>query len=120
MGWRKRSDLSWRVTTWELRRMGAGGLLLEELPSEERRRLGLSDDKVALRAKHVGQYGDHARAKRAGFKKGDIIVAVDGRTDPMSETDFLAYTVQEKLPGDRLELTVVRGKERKSFSFDVK
>lgn len=118
--WRRRSDLSWRVTTWELRRMGAGGLVLEDVPAEERRRLGLPPDTLALRAGHVGQYGDHARAKRAGFKKGDIIVAVDGRTDPMRETEFLAYTVQKKSPGDRLELTVVRDGERKSFSFEVK
>ena len=66
------------------------------------------------------EYGDHARAKRAGFEKGDIIVAVDGRTGPMTETDLLAYTVQEKMPGDRLELTVVRGGERKTLSFEVK
>ncbi len=119
-GWRKRGDLSWRVSTWELRRMGAGGLLLEELPEEERRRLDLPDGKLALRAKHVGEYGEHARAKRAGFEKGDIIVAVDGRTGPMTETDLLAYTVQEKMPGDRLELTIVRGGERKTLGFEVK
>lgn len=119
-GWRKRSDLSWRVTTWELRRMGGGGLLLEEVPAEDRPGLGLTGKTVAIRVKHVGQYGDHARAKKAGFRKGDIIVAVDGRTDPMRETDFLAYTVQNKLPGDRLELTVLRGRERKNLSFRVK
>jgi hypothetical protein len=119
-GWRKRSDLSWRVTTWELRRMGSGGLLLEDLPDEERRRLEIPDKKLALLVKHVGEYGDHARAKKAGVEKGDVIVAVDGRTDPMRETDLLAYTVQTKAPGDRLELTVLRGRERKNLSFQVK
>ena len=34
-GWR-RGDISWRTTTWDLRRMGLGGLWLEELTGEQR------------------------------------------------------------------------------------
>lgn len=119
-GWRKRSDISWRVTTWDLRRIGTGGLLLENLPDDERRRLGLAADKLALRAKHVGQYGDHATAKRAGFRKGDIIVGIDGRDAPMRETDFIAYTVQQKKPGDELRLSVLRDGKRKEMKFRLK
>ena len=35
-GWRRRGDLSWRVTSWGLRRIATGGLLLETLPEEAR------------------------------------------------------------------------------------
>src|SRR5690606_5095482 len=72
-GWRARSDISWRVSTWDLRRMGTGGLRLEELTDAERKEHGIAPGKLALRAKHVGQYGEHATAKRAGFEQGDII-----------------------------------------------
>lgn len=119
-GWRKRSDISWRATTWDLRRMGTGGLLLEDLTDADRRSAGLDPATLALRVKHAGEYGEHATAKNAGVRKGDIIISVDGRADPLRETDLIAYTVQKKLPGDGLELVVLRGKERKELKFLVK
>ncbi len=119
-GWRRRDDISWRVTSWELRRMGTGGMLLEEVPARERRRLRIGANELALRAKHVGQHGEHATAKRAGFRKGDIIVAVDGRTEPMRESDLFAYAVQQKKKGDTLKLTVLRYGERRELSFRLR
>ena len=119
-GWRKRSDISWRVSTWELRRMGTGGLLLEDLTDADRQSAGLAPGTLALRVKHAGEYGDHATAKNAGVRKGDIIIAVDGRSDPLRETDLIAHAMQKKLPGDGLELVVLRGKERKELKFLLK
>jgi hypothetical protein len=111
-GWRRASDISWRPTTWDLRRMGSGGLVLEQLPAEERSRAGLSASDLALRVTHVGEYGEHAVGKRAGFLNGDVLIAVDGQTRPMRETDLLAYAVQKKLPGDQLPVTVLRAGKR--------
>jgi hypothetical protein len=113
-GWRRRGDISWRVTTWDLRRMGTGGLLMENLAAAERKKSKLAGDRLALFIKHVGQYGAHAAAKRAGFRKGDIIVAVNGKNGAMTETDFLAYVLQNHKPGERVPVTVLRaGKEVK-------
>ena len=100
-GWRRASNISWRPTTWDLRRMGAGGLVLDDLADSERAKLGLAKDRLALLVKHVGEYGAHAVAKRAGFQKGDVIVAVDGQSTRLSETQFLARWLQEKSPGIR-------------------
>lgn len=111
-GWRRGSDISWRTSTWDLRRMGAGGLLLEELPADQRRKAELGDTDLALRAKHVGEYGEHAVAKRAGFQKDDIIFEFDGQSKRMSESDFLAYTMQKKMPGDEVPVSVLRGGQR--------
>jgi hypothetical protein len=111
-GWRRAGDLSWRPTTWDLRRMGAGGLVLEDLPAADRRKAGLDESALALRVKHVGEYGDHAVAKRAGFQKGDVIVELDGQGDHLTETGFLAYAVQKKMPRDQLAVTVLRGERR--------
>jgi hypothetical protein len=118
-GWRKRSTISWRATTWDLRRMGTGGLLLKDLTAEERQKAKLGSDVLGLRVEHAGEYGEHATAKNAGVRKGDIVVAVDGKTAPMSETDLIAYAVQSKLAGDRIELTVLRGSEQKTVSFKL-
>ncbi|MCA1657332.1 MAG: PDZ domain-containing protein, partial [Actinobacteria bacterium] len=115
-GWR-RGDISWRATTWNLRRMGLGGLWLEELTGEQREVAKLEGDVLALRVKHVGEYGEHAVAKRAGFQKGDILVSFDGRAGKMSETDLLAYALQKKRPGDEVAVTVLRNGKRETLRF---
>jgi S1-C subfamily serine protease len=112
-GWRRESDISFRVSTWELRRMGSGGLLLTDLGADERKTHKLPVHKLALFVKHVGEYGAHATAKRAGFQKGDVIVAIDSRRDRLSEGQFLEHTLALR-PGTRITATVLRdGKEIK-------
>ncbi len=118
-GWRKRCDISWRASTWDLRRMALGGLLLEDLLAEDRRSAGLKDGALALRVKHAGEYGEHAAARNAGVRKGDIIVEVEGRSDPLRETDLIARGVQSGMPGDKVRLTVLRGAERREVSFPL-
>jgi hypothetical protein len=109
--WRTHSDISFRASSWELRRMASGGLLLADLGDEQRKERNLPDDKLALFVKHVGEYGAHAVAKQAGFRKGDVIVAVNGKRDRLSESQFLAHTLAVR-PGTRINTTVLRdGKE---------
>jgi hypothetical protein len=108
-GWRRRGEISWRTTTWDLRRMGTGGLVLEETPDDVRRKLGLEPSSLALRIKHVGQFGPHAAARDAGFRVGDIVVKFDGHEDAWSESELLAHAVQRKKPRDRVPVTVLRG-----------
>jgi len=110
--WRRNSDISWRVTSWPLRRMGTGGLLFEPTSAEQRRKIGVDVAELALSVKHVGQYGAHAAAKKAGFKKGDIVVSFDGRTKAMSTSQLLAYTAQETKPGQEIPVVVMRGNRR--------
>jgi serine protease Do len=108
--WRRESDISFRATTWELRRMASGGLLLNDLGDDERNKRGIAADKLALFVKHVGEYGAHAAAKRAGFQKGDIIVAVDGKRDRLSEGKFLASGLA-LAPTSKVRATVLRGEK---------
>ncbi len=111
-GWRQRDDIAWRATSWDLRRMATGGLLFEDLPESDRDQAGLAESALALRIKHVGQYGEHAVGKQAGFQQGDILISVDGRSNQMTETDLLAYLVNVKRVGDRVPMTVLRGGEK--------
>ena len=116
-GWRRRDDISWRATSWDLRRMTLGGLLLEPLPEDSQRELKLPSDQLALRVKHVGQYGDHAVAKRAGFLKDDVLVAIDGDRSPLTESGLIAKLLQSKRPSDRITVTVLRGSQRLELVF---
>lgn len=110
--WRAAGDIDWRVSTWGLRRMATGGLSLEPATAQERTRAGVGSGEMALRVKNVGQYGAHAAAKNAGFKKDDILVSVDGRNDLIRESDVLRLGVQQKRPGDRVLAVVFRDGKR--------
>jgi len=100
--WRLKSDIAWRATTWDLRRMATGGLVLKDDPGTN----------LALRVDYVGQYNDHAAGKRAGFKKDDIIVRVDSETRPMTESELFRYLLQNKSKGDKVPVTVMRAGEK--------
>ena len=106
--WRRQSDIAWRTTTWDLRRMVAGGMVLQDSTVEERRAAKLPEDALALRVNHLGEYGDHAVAKRAGFKKDDILLNVDGQTSHLAESELFRYLLQRKMPGEEIPVTVLR------------
>jgi serine protease Do len=113
-GWRELDNISWRASSWGLRRMATGGLLLESLSAEDQKSAGLPDSPRRLRVKHVGQYGPHAAAKQAGFQVGDIILSFGERTDLERETDLLVYALRNFKPGEQVPVTVLRaGKEVK-------
>jgi hypothetical protein len=116
-GWRRLGNITWRATTWDLRRMGLGGMVADDLSADERRAVKLPEDAMALKVRYLGEYGEHAVAKRAGLLKGDVVVAFDGHTGRMSESELLAYTVQRKRPGDEVAVTVIRDGARKSLRF---
>jgi len=111
-GWRNRSDISGRVGTWGMRGMASGGLLLVDLTDEERSERGLGKSEMALFVKHVGEYGSHAAAKKAGFQKGDVIVALDGAAGRVTESELIGRLLQKHLPGEQLKATVLRGQQR--------
>jgi serine protease Do len=103
-GWRRRGNLSWRATSWDLRRMTTGGLVLEELSSEEKTAARIDAAGLALRVKYVGQYDEHAAGKNAGFLKGDIL---------------MAKLVNTRFPGDLVAVEVLREGARKSLKLPI-
>ena len=42
------------------------------MTAEDRKEAEVSETGMALKVKHVGQYGAHAAAKNAGFQKDDV------------------------------------------------
>jgi putative serine protease PepD len=49
-------------------------------------------------------------ADQAGLKSGDVIVAVDGA--PVTSADELIVAIRKHVPGQRLQLTYLRGGSR--------
>ncbi|HND53030.1 MAG TPA: Trx7/PDZ domain-containing (seleno)protein, partial [Pirellulaceae bacterium] len=111
-GWRRRDDIAWRASSWELRRYALGGLYLKTIDDDLREELEIKPDTMALRAQHVGEYAPHDRAKRAGLRKGDIILSFDGRTDFARETDLLVYALAQYQSGKKFEIDVLRDGQR--------
>ena len=117
--WRFKSDIGRRVGTWEMRRMASGGILAEDLDDEARRSRSIDAKAMALLIKHVGEYGSHAAAKKAGFRKDDVLVAVDGLTNRMSEGELIGRLLQKHQPDAKVSATVLRGSERLNLSLPM-
>lgn len=116
-GWRLKSDIARRASTWEMRAMALGGLFLEDLSDEQRAQRGLGKETMALFVKHAGEYGKHSAAKKAGFQKDDVIVELDGQTSRVSESELLGRLLVKYQPGEQVKAAVLRGSgERKEFS----
>lgn len=111
-GWRFRADISRRVGTWGMRAMALGGMQLEDLSDAERERRGIARDQLALLAKHVGEYGKHATAKKAGVRKGDVLVEIAGLSTRQGEGELIGRLLRNHSPGDRVQATVLRDGER--------
>jgi S1-C subfamily serine protease len=111
-GWRSGSDISRRVGTWGMRAMALGGLKLVELTDAERQQLGFSSQNLGLRAEHVGEYGRHAIAKKAGFRKNDVVIEVEGQAQRRTEGQLIGDLLQRHRPGDVIPVVVQRGSER--------
>lgn len=118
-GWREKGDISWRASSWGLVGKASGGMRMEALPEDGRVKLGIKNGKMALRVSYVGKYGAHAAAKKAGFRKDDVIISVDGKTNLVSEGAFLEYGVNEKNIGDRISVTVLRNKKRITMKIPI-
>ncbi len=117
--WRSQSDISNRAGTWGLRAMALGGLQLVRLSDDARRAAGIAPDSLALEIKHAGEYGKHAAAKNAGFRKGDILTAFDGSSSDLTESTLIGLILQSRKPGTSIPITVLRNGQSLKLSLPV-
>jgi hypothetical protein len=117
--WRRSSDIARRVGTWGMRAMATGGMLLKDLPDDKRSARSIHKDHLALIAEHVGEYGNHAVAKRAGFKKEDVLIEVDGISRRMGESELIGILLAKYQPGAKVKAKVLRGTEKLELEFPV-
>jgi hypothetical protein len=117
--WRLKSDISRRVGTWPMRAWIGGGMKLESLSDKDRNRLKLKKDQLALRAVHVGQYNNHAAAKRAGFLKGDILIEVDGLKKNLSESQLFGTLLKRHPKPTKLDCQIIRKGKTINLKFPI-
>jgi len=67
---------------------------------------------MALTVEHVGEYSPHDTAKRAGFRKGDVLIAFDGKSTLRRESDLIAYALLHCRAGAQIPVTVLRDGKR--------
>ena len=85
-------------------------------PPDQRKEKGLASNVLALEVKQI-HAGDKGWGSITGkgyrfisgrVRQGDLIIAVDGNTASMRESDLIAYMWQQKNPGDKVTLTILR------------
>jgi S1-C subfamily serine protease len=115
-GWRRQDDISWRASTWGLRRVALGGMFLVRLPDEDRKKWDLPPESTALLVQHVGQFAPHNLAHQAGVRKGDVLLGFDSRSDLLNETELIAHALQHRKPGDKIPLTILRNGAKQTLT----
>jgi hypothetical protein len=110
----KKSDISWRASMWGLPpRLGIGARQLTVAEKQER---GLGPNALALRI----LWRPRGDVWEAGLRKGDIIVAADGKTEAMNHPRFNVWVKLNYRPGDQLPLKVIRGDQSVSLTILLK
>lgn len=118
-GWRLKSDISTRVGTWPMRAMAFGGMVLTDLPDEERQKRGLDNKSMALLVKSVGQYGIHATAKKVGFLKDDVLIAVDSQSGRMTEGELIGHLLTNRMQKENVTFSIKRGEKKLELSLPM-
>ncbi len=117
--WREKTDIAWRPTSWDLRRMSTGGLRFEPLGAAQKKEMKIDEDGMALLISHVGQYGKHAQAKRAGLRKNDVLIEYAGRKDLQTESQLMGHAMQQMKPGQVAKFKVLRNGKELTFQFPL-
>lgn len=118
-GWRRKSDVTLRASIWPMRGMALGGLRIEPLGDEKRKKANLAAGSLALHVINLGQYGMHAAAKKAGFQKDDVVVEIDGLSSQMTECQIIDHLLENHFPGEIVKVIVLRGAEKKSLELPM-
>jgi hypothetical protein len=115
-GWKRVSprEYAWRPYKWHLGpQPGFGG---PELTPDEKRALGLEPDTFAFRVTYLVTWGrskrSGERAVRAGMRKDDVVLALDGKRDFDSPDHVHAWFRHTREPGATCRVEVLRAGER--------
>lgn len=122
-GW-ERGDaltLSWRPSKWQLvPGPGFGG---PALSPAEKRAVGLAPDAFAIRVNYLVTWGHEARfghaAQRAGVRKGDVVLGVNGERAFASHDHLQAWWRLSLRPGDVARVELLRDGERRTVELPV-
>ena len=109
-GWRKKADFTWRVSTWDLRRIALGGMIL--LPDESG-----NATPTGIYVKNAGKYGNHAVARKAGARPDDKIVEIAGISGATTEAEVISKILDATKKGEPVTVKVKRGGKLIEYSY---
>ena len=113
--WKERSNIAWRASSWYGLRQG---LKVEPLSATDKKSRGIDEDNLALAVK--GLFGKGApKLQAAGLCNGDIIVAVDGKSEDLTESAFLVNLRLNHGPKDSVKFTVLRGEKKEELAIPM-
>jgi len=118
-GWRSNSDIASRVGTWQMRAMASGGTVLKSLEKDKRRELKIQPSDLGLLVHAVGEYGEHAAAKKAGFRKGDVILSIEGVSGPIDESRLIGDLLTRHPKPTQLKAIVLRQQDRIELAWPI-
>jgi hypothetical protein len=111
----KKSDIAWRASSWYGLRQG---LRLTPLSAADKQARGIEPDKLAMAVTGLwGRGGPKLQA--AGLQNGDVIIAVDGSSADLSESEFLVNLRLAHGPKDSVKFTVLRGENRQQLTIPM-
>jgi hypothetical protein len=111
----KASDIAWRASSWYGLRQG---VKVEPLTGADKRARSIAESDLALVVKTLAGRGG-PKVQQAGLRAGDVIVAVDGSREAMTETDFLVRLRVGHRPGDSVKLTVLRAESQHELTIPM-
>ncbi len=122
-GWKTPDPLTyaWRSSKWPLSpKPGFGG---PDLSAEERRRLGVPEGKYAFRVNYLVDWGAEAEtgrnARKAGLRKGDVVLSVAGRDEFAGQDHFHAWFRLTRRVGETVDVVVLRDGGRQVIRLPV-
>ncbi len=103
-------DLAWRADMWALApKPGFGG---RRLSAAEQRKFGIAKDVFAFRVGYLVTWGENrhtgVNARKAGIRKGDVVLSVGGKSDFVSERHFHAWFRLKQKPGGSVDVVLLR------------
>lgn len=112
-GWKK-TNLTWRPSLLDI--LPSLTLFGTDLKAEEKKALGLSEQRLAFRQDPPV----HSEARAVGVQEGDVVVGVNNEVMDMTVSEFLAHVRRNYLVGDRITLNVVRNGKRVDLPMKLK
>ena len=116
-GWKK-TDISWRGSLWSIKPvLGTWCAPIKESRVKSLR-LGKRVKPLEVRWINTGR-PEGRNAKRAGLRKGDIIIGLEGQPLRMSSQHFNMHVKLNYNVGDKLPLTLLRNGKRIRFDWPL-